>query len=49
MDALTDQQAYLAMFRFLENLYSTTQSNDIGGLLGSMSLLADGVPADSAP
>jgi hypothetical protein len=48
MNTLTEQQAYLAMFRFLESIYATTQSDDIGGLLGSMSLLADGGPADSA-
>ena len=48
MTTLTEQQAYLAMFRFLETIYETTQSDDIGGLLGSMSLLADGGPADSA-
>lgn len=36
------------MFRFLENIYSTTQSDDIGGLVGSMSLMADGAPADSS-
>ncbi len=48
MNTLTEQQAYLAMFRFLENIYAATQSDDIGGLLGSMSLLADGRPADAA-
>jgi hypothetical protein len=48
MDTLTEQQAYLAMFRFLESIYEATRSDDIGGLLGSMSLLADGRPADSA-
>ena len=48
MTTLTEQQAYLAMFRFLEDIYRATQSDDIGGLLGSMSLLADGAPADSA-
>ncbi len=48
MNTLTEQQAYLAMFRFLEDIYKATQSDDIGGLLGSMSLLADGSPADSA-
>lgn len=48
MNTLTEQQAYLAMFRFLEDIYESTKSDDIGGLLGSMSVLADGAPADSA-
>jgi len=36
------------MFRFFEGIYESTQPDDIGSLLGSMSLLADRVPADSA-
>jgi hypothetical protein len=35
------------MFAFLEEYYRLTNSDDIGGLLGSMSLLPDGGPADS--
>ena len=40
--------AYQAMFRFLEKYYERTQSDDVGALLGSMSLMEDGMPADSA-
>jgi len=43
---LNVNEAYLAMFEFLERYYKRTKSDDIGGLLGSMSLLEDGVPID---
>lgn len=46
MPILTSQQAYLAMFAFLEKEFRLTGSDEIGGLLGGMSLLADGAPAD---
>ncbi|MEO1211089.1 MAG: hypothetical protein AAFX78_16305 [Cyanobacteria bacterium J06638_20] len=45
---LNEKDAYLAMFSFLENLYKRTKSDDLGGLLGGMSLLEDGSPADPA-
>ncbi len=45
---LTIDQAYLAMFAFLENQFRSMGSDDIGGLLGSLSLLPDGSPADPA-
>lgn len=45
---LTKKEAYLAMHSFLESYYEMTQSDEIGGLLGSMSLLEDGNPADAA-
>src|SRR3982751_1764260 len=48
MKMLTERQAYAAMYYFLDQLYQSTKSDDIGGLLGSMSLLPDGEPADSA-
>lgn len=48
MSQLTEQQAYLAMYSFLETEYALSKSDEIGGLLGSMSLLADGYPADPA-
>jgi len=48
MTFLTSQQAYLAMFAFLVEEYKLTGSDEIGGLLGQLSLLADGGPADSA-
>ncbi|MFK8031986.1 MAG: hypothetical protein AB8G18_17280 [Gammaproteobacteria bacterium] len=47
-ETLTVKQAYLAMYSFLENYYTVTKSDEIGGLLGSMSLLSDGVTADPA-
>lgn len=48
MNKLTDKQAYAAMFHFLEQIYLRTKSDDLGGLLGSMSLLQDGLTADPA-
>ena len=45
---LTNKQAFLAMYAFLEEYYESTNSDDIGGLLGSMSLLPDGGSADAA-
>lgn len=45
---MTEQQAYAAMFHFLERFYDVTKSDDVGGLLGSMSLLEDGLTADPA-
>ena len=48
MDSLTKREAYEAMYAFLEALYDRTQSDDIGALLGGMSLLDDGGTADPA-
>ena len=45
---LNDKDAYLAMFAFLENMYRRTNSDYLGGLLGSMCLLEDGSTADPA-
>ena len=45
---LTNKEAYLAMYSFLEHWYEMTKSDDIGSLLGSMSLLEDGNTADPA-
>jgi hypothetical protein len=45
---LSDDQAYAAMYAFLAHHYDITKSDDLGGLLGSMSLLPDGSPADPA-
>ncbi len=36
------------MFAFLKQLYNRSQSDDIGGLLGEMSILSDGDTADPA-
>lgn len=45
-DKLNIRDAYMAMYKFLENEYELTGSDDIGGLLGGMSLLGDGKTAD---
>jgi hypothetical protein len=45
---LSRNQAYLAMFAFLEAHWKRSGSDDIAALLGSMSQLAGGVPADPA-
>jgi hypothetical protein len=45
---MTADEAYAATFFFLEDLYQRTHSDEIGCLLGSMSLLPDGTPADQA-
>jgi hypothetical protein len=46
--SLTSQQAYLAMFSFLDSYCQSTGSSDIGALLGSLSPLPDDSPADPA-
>jgi len=48
MNTMTDKQAYAAMYYFLEELWKRTKSDDLGNLLGDMSLLPDGSPADAA-
>ncbi len=40
--------AYKAMYNFLEEYYLRTKSDDIGSLLGDISLLTDGTSADPA-
>ena len=45
---LSLQEAYTAMYLFLEKEYEMTQSDDIGGMLGGMSLLIDSGTADPA-
>ena len=45
---LTIEEAYKAMYQYLENLYELTNSDDLAGFLGGMTLLDDGVPADPA-
>jgi hypothetical protein len=47
-DTLTTRDAYAAMFTFLEEIYRRTGSDDLGALLGGMSLLEDGGTADPA-
>ena len=45
---LREDQAYLAMYAYLEAYFRRTRSDDVAVLLGSMSLLPDGTPADPA-
>jgi hypothetical protein len=45
---MTENQAYAAMFRFLEEIWERTKSEELSALLGAMSLLPDGAPADPA-
>ena len=46
MNEIETKQAYLAMFTFLDDFWNRTKSDDVGALLGSMPLLADGKTAD---
>jgi hypothetical protein len=48
MNVMTDKQAYAAMFHFLEEFWKRTNSDDVGALLGAMSILQDGSMADPA-
>lgn len=46
---LSEHDAYAAMFRFLDAYWERNgHPDELGSLLGSMALLEDGVPADSA-
>lgn len=45
---LTEEEAYLAMFKFLENYYFLTKTDDVGALLGIMNFMEDGKPVDIA-
>lgn len=46
MDVLTADQAYRAMLYFPELYYNSTHDDGIGALLGGMTILEDGKPAD---
>jgi hypothetical protein len=46
--SLSERQAYRAMLRYIELQYDRSKSDDLAALLGSASLLADGLPADPA-
>lgn len=48
MTNLSEHEAYAAMFAFLDDRYQLTKSDDLGALLGSMSLLPSGGTADPA-
>ena len=45
---LTPHQAYLCMFEFLRRHCERGPTDEIGGLLGALSLLPDGQSADPA-
>ena len=45
---LSEDEAYLAMFAFIEKRYRLTSSDDIGGFLSDMSILFSGGTADPA-
>lgn len=45
---LTARQAFMVMHCFLEKYYRASHSDEIGGLLGGLSLLPDGSSADPA-
>jgi hypothetical protein len=47
-DTLTVREAYVAMYAYLRTLHELTGSEELGALLGGMSLLEDGTPADPA-
>lgn len=48
MVQISEQQAYAAMYAFLEYRYRLAESDELGSLLGSMSLLPGGNTADPA-
>ncbi len=45
---LSSEQAYLAMYAYLDAYYERGKSSEIGGMLGDMSFLEDGGTADPA-
>jgi hypothetical protein len=47
-EQISVRQAYLAMYSFLDELYTKYGFDQVGQLLGSLSLLSDGSPADEA-
>jgi len=47
-EMLSERQGFEAMLCFLEQYWKRTGSSDIAGLLGSLSIQADGKSADPA-
>lgn len=45
---LNEKEAFKAMFLYLDRFYQLTKLDDIGWLLGAMSILPDGETADPA-
>ncbi|MBS0521278.1 MAG: hypothetical protein JSR90_21450 [Proteobacteria bacterium] len=48
MNTITGEQAYAAAYQFLRKLYFQTKLDDLGGLMGDMSLVGEEGPADPA-
>jgi hypothetical protein len=48
MKHLTEHEAYLAMYSFLEHQWKLRGSDDLAALLGDLSLLPSGSSADPA-
>jgi hypothetical protein len=48
MEKLTIDQAYLAVYIFLDELRKRINSDDIAGFITDMAVLQDGTPADDA-
>jgi hypothetical protein len=46
--SLTPKEAYYAMYSFLNELHEKYEFDQLGGLLGGMSVLEDGSTADPA-
>ncbi len=47
-DLITVRQAFSAMHRFLDTYWERTRADEVAVLLGGLSLLPDGGPADPA-
>jgi hypothetical protein len=45
---MTEEQAYRAMFFYLDAYFERTPNAELGSVLGDLQLLADGSPADPA-
>ena len=45
---LTQNEAYLEIFSFLEDYYARTKSDEIGSMLSGMCLMSDGKTMDPA-
>lgn len=47
-ESMSLEQAYRAMFYYLQDYYFREHSDEIGNMLGGMALLSDGGTADAA-
>lgn len=48
IESLTTEEAYLAMFAFVEKRYQLTSSDDLASFLSDMSMMFSGGTADPA-